>query len=209
MDRRRRLLHLADGLSIIPHAAPGCPPRATSPPDTRGVRQEQQSLASQHGRGDAGDCYYVDTYQYACAGGLAVCDRWAPADAVLRYRPQVRTTDDLAAMPARDDNGYGAPCMGCDNAREGYYGIMPTPRLVAPPVAVVPFLGATVAPLPQRLRLLRDGRWISEPDPRFQYLTLPVYPYVVTAGSAYFPTPEYPNFGRLRIDEFDHTRDRR
>jgi len=135
------------------------------------------------------------------AAGLGVSCA-AAADTVLRYRPLVRNTDDLAAMAERRPAGWDdyALCGPCGYPVDIWSPIVPAPPLVAPPVAVVPFLGRPVAPLPMRIYRRRDGTWVREPDPHFQYFYIPRYPHIVTAGSAYYPTPEYPNYGRTRVD---------
>ena len=94
-------------------------------------------------------------------------------------------------------DGYYPPYAGSGYGNyDGYYGrdnypILPAPPLVTPPVMVPPLIARPVTPAPLRFGR-RNGGWYIERDPRFQRVLIPRYPDFLTGGSAYYPTPTYP-----------------
>lgn len=63
---------------------------------------------------------------------------------------------------------------------------------IVPPIVVVPPLIANpVPPLPTRTRRLRDGSYITEPDPHFHHLYTPPYPNFQAGGVTIYPIPQY------------------
>lgn len=132
----------------------------------------------------------------------------ALADLTLRYH--ARGNGSMATRDYGDnsfDNNYASPqdYMGPDGwwMDNGYYSggnfpLYQTSPLVSPPVVIPPFLAQSIPHQPYQFGFI-DGQLYVIPFPNIQRLIIPPYPDYLTAGSAYFPTPEYPFNPRIRF----------